>query len=646
MKINLNTYNVILLLLLGNILFANVHTQAYSDMVVAKDGSGDYVSLTEAIDVLPMYTYERVVIYVKNGTYNEKIRIEQNHISIIGENRKKTIIQYNQPRSAWLENKDPIGPAVINIHADDFLLQNLTVKNTQPLKNTHAFAIYGTGTRTVFDNCDITSNGGDTLSLWNYKDGMYYHSNCYFEGGVDFVCPRGWCYIKDSKFFENSKTAAIWHAGTINEKQKFVLENCDFDGVEGYNLARHHYEAQFYLIDCNFSETMVDKPIEHVVYTQKPEKNRPYFWGDRYYYHNCSREGSEYEWFDDNLSIKGIDSSDISAYWTFDRKWNPEDRSNVKLDAWDLIGQDLYLYFDENMTIRDEVVLETQTGEKFQFAEGRGRKILKFKSDSSIDRKDVLDGLKITNGEILGSTATVNERKVSDFLKLHGKNKGAYTIFLIGDSTMAEKKEKRRPETGWGEMLYKYFEPTVRIENHAKNGRSSRSFIAENRWEDVVNQLEENDFVFIQFGHNDTKKDERFSSPEEYGINLLKFITETRAKNAIPVLFTPVVRRRFDEHGKYYDTHGDYPNVVRELAKKHNVTLIDLHKLSENLLIEKGEQESKKLYLILEPNESENYPEGKLDNTHFSTYGATTLASIVAEKLRTTDLELKDSIIK
>ncbi|MFX0137537.1 MAG: hypothetical protein ACFFDN_28120, partial [Candidatus Hodarchaeota archaeon] len=128
----------------------------------------------------------------------------------------------------------------------------MTIENSQPEIGPHAFAIYGTPNRTIIVNCNVVSKGGDTVSLWNYKQGMYYHANCFFQGAVDFVCPRGWCYIRDSRFYEVKETATLWHAGNYHPDQKFVLVNCSFDGVKGFQLGRHHYEAQFFLLDCNF----------------------------------------------------------------------------------------------------------------------------------------------------------------------------------------------------------------------------------------------------------------------------------------------------------------------------------------------------------------------------------------------------------
>ena len=211
------------------------------------------------------------------------------------------------------------------------------------------------------------------------------------------------------------------------------------------------------------------------------------------------------------------------------------------------------------------------------------------------------------------------------------------TIFLAGDSTMAEKLAEKRPETGWGEKLQAYFdEKRIKIENHAQNGRSTKTFIAENRWQAIVDKLEKGDYVFIQFGHNDQSKEkgERYTPPEDFKDNLRRMISDVRAKNAIPVLLTPVARRRFDKDGKFYDTHGKYPDLTRSVAAEMKVPLIDMQRSSEKLITKYGVEKSKKLFLILQPGESENYPNGLDDNTHFSPLGAEEMARLAVGEIR------------
>jgi lysophospholipase L1-like esterase len=217
------------------------------------------------------------------------------------------------------------------------------------------------------------------------------------------------------------------------------------------------------------------------------------------------------------------------------------------------------------------------------------------------------------------------------------------TVFLAGDSTMAKKDENKRPETGWGEQLQKHFdERKVRVDNHAMNGRSTRSFIAEGRWQALIDKVRAGDYVFIQFGHNDESKDkgDRYTPPEDYRRNLERFVAEVRAKKATPVLLTPVMRRRFDAQGAFYDTHGEYPDIVRRVAAEQKVALIDMHRASEKVLVKYGPEESRKLFLQLKAGENPNYPQGVEDNTHFSPLGADIMADLAVEGFRSQRLGL------
>ncbi|HYP53644.1 MAG TPA: rhamnogalacturonan acetylesterase [Pyrinomonadaceae bacterium] len=211
------------------------------------------------------------------------------------------------------------------------------------------------------------------------------------------------------------------------------------------------------------------------------------------------------------------------------------------------------------------------------------------------------------------------------------------TVFLAGDSTMAAKRPEKRPETGWGEFLQQFFDSgRVVVDNHAANGRSTRTFITENRWQAVLDKLKPGDYVLIQFGHNDGAKDkvDRYTPPEDYRANLARFVTEVRARKATPVLLTPVMRRRFDKQGAFYDSHGEYPDLVRRVAAEQKVALIDMHRKSEQVLVRYGPDESRKLFLQLKAGEHANYPKGVDDNTHFSPLGAEIMAGLAVEGIR------------
>jgi len=396
-------------LLIINTLYANDK----HFIIVAKDGSGDFKTINEAVQSLPMFNYERVVIFIKSGVYQEKVKINRDFVTLRGENRQYTILKYSQLRSDWEAHKDSIGPAVLNIYGDDFIIENMTVKNLQPQVGPHAFAVYGEGTRTIVFNCAVVSNGGDTISLWNYKNGMYYHSQCSFIGAVDFVCPRGWCYITDTRFYELKKTASVWHAGGYDKKQKLVINNSYIDGVEGFHLGRHHYDAQFYLMNCTFSDRLKDTAIYRVSYNDIT-KDRAFNWGPRYYFFNCKREGRDYDWYKDNLNTAegNLKPENITCEWTFDGKWNPESVKGPEITKYEIKKNILQLEFNEMLTVEGLPELKSKSGKEFKFAGGNGSVCLSFLFEGALTKED-LSGLSIVNNsKITGTIATLMERNV------------------------------------------------------------------------------------------------------------------------------------------------------------------------------------------------------------------------------------------
>lgn len=219
------------------------------------------------------------------------------------------------------------------------------------------------------------------------------------------------------------------------------------------------------------------------------------------------------------------------------------------------------------------------------------------------------------------------------------------TIYTIGDSTMADKiKPNENPETGWCQVLPSFFDLNqVAIDNRAVNGRSTKSFIKEKRWDSVYNSLQPGDYVFIQFGHNDAKVADstRYTNPHtSYRHNLIRFVTETRAKGAIPILFSSIARRNFNEQGVLIGTHGEYPLEVRLVAQEYQVPFIDLEYFSEQLEQSYGVEKSKELHLFFKAGEHPYYPEGKSDDTHLSRKGATEIATIAVRELKKLNLEL------
>ena len=239
---------------------------------------------------------------------------------------------------------------------------------------------------------------------------------------------------------------------------------------------------------------------------------------------------------------------------------------------------------------------------------------------------------------------------------LSGRNEREFTIYMIGDSTMANKKlDGGNPERGWGFVLPGFFSEKVAIENHAQNGRSTKSFIDEGHWDEVVSKIKPGDYVFIQFGHNDEKpKPDRHTDPgTTFDENLRKFVRETREKGGIPVLFNSVVRRNFGENPNaiaaddfrpekadaveegdtLIDTHGKYLDSPRNVAKEMGVAFIDLNKATKELVESMGVEGSKKLFMWVPAGVSPACPKGRQDNTHFNIYGARQVAKLAVQAI-------------
>ena len=235
------------------------------------------------------------------------------------------------------------------------------------------------------------------------------------------------------------------------------------------------------------------------------------------------------------------------------------------------------------------------------------------------------------------------------------------TIFVIGDSTAAKKDlSKGSPERGWGMALQCYFdEAFIKVDNHAVNGRSSKSFIDEGRWQKVLDKIKPGDYVIIQFGHNDEKPQaNRHTEPgSTFDANLAKFVNETREKGGIPILMNPVVRRNFakkevkndddealrnttfkdganiQEGDVLKDTHGLYAVAPKNVADSLHVLFVDATKISHDLEQSLGVEGSKKLHMWYKPGEHPAIPDGKQDNTHYNIYGAHEVAKLLTDAL-------------
>lgn len=199
------------------------------------------------------------------------------------------------------------------------------------------------------------------------------------------------------------------------------------------------------------------------------------------------------------------------------------------------------------------------------------------------------------------------------------------------------------PERGWGMALHGFLRDPAMVHNHAVNGRSTKSFIEEGRWERLVRHLAAGDFVIIQFGHND----EKIENPKlgtdpatTFRDNLRRFIGEVREKNATPILATPVARRKFDAEGRLQPTHGLYPDAIRAVAAEEHVPLLDLERATEQWLKAEGDESSKRFFMWFAAGAHPKIPEGRQDDTHFVEAGAVKAAELACASIKEQNLEL------
>lgn len=214
------------------------------------------------------------------------------------------------------------------------------------------------------------------------------------------------------------------------------------------------------------------------------------------------------------------------------------------------------------------------------------------------------------------------------------------TIFLAGDSTCAPKSESDRPKYGWGEKFAQFIIDAITVENKAVGGKSTKTFISGGQWDKMLKSVKKNDMVLIQFGHNDentTATDNRGTTPQEFYDNLCKMIQDVQAKDAVPVILTPICRHKFSNGTPVY-THQTYPNMAKKAAEDKSATALDIEQLTYEWLNKLGEDASKLRYMMSVA--------GSSDTTHLTELGATEIAEIIAKAMKASNNAQLSAIVK
>ncbi len=598
-----------------------LHPSEIASLVVAQDGSGDFRTIQEAVDAIPAGNSQHRLILIRNGLYHEKVSVTQSHLSLVGEDRDMTRIEYAELRRNWrVSHPDDWGAAVVNIGAEakDVVLANLTVHNTYGGEHgggehDHQFAVRSMehANRIAILHANIVADGGDTLSLWNHETGLTYYDDSYFEGWVDFVCPRAWAYATNCRFYGHDRNASIWHDGSKDEEQKFVIRHSRFDGDAGFALGRHHRDAQLYVLDSTFSAQMADKPIAAV---PAPD---PVLWGERIYYANDHRDGADFPWFADNLAAAAgaPREEDVDAVWTFGGRWDPsslppvlpfasmpQPENGAHLVDW---GRGVVKWKAGRNATAQRLYFDTVNPPQLRAElHGTEHRAALAPATTYYWRADTVTADGIVTGPVW--TFRTDDRPVR--------------IALAGDSTVTEKQ-------GWGNGFKARLTEGAALINAARGGRSSKSYAAEGHWGKLLRE-ERPTHVLIQFGHNDVpgKGLDRETDLPTFKANMARYVEEARAAGAVPVLVTPLTRRYFGDDAHVHSDLSEYAKATREVAAQMHAPLIDLHTDSIELLDGLGPA----VGLAMSPLKTD----GTIDKTHLNATGSAFFGSVVADELR------------
>jgi len=217
------------------------------------------------------------------------------------------------------------------------------------------------------------------------------------------------------------------------------------------------------------------------------------------------------------------------------------------------------------------------------------------------------------------------------------------TLWLCGNSTVVD--QDYEPWASWGQMIPRWFDDKVAVANYAESGETATSFIAANRLKKILTLVRPGDYIFVEFGHNDQKqKNPGSGAYYNFATCLKTFVDEARARGAEPVFITPTQRRFFDENGKIRETHADYPDAMRWVAKRENVKVIELHDMTRTFFETLGVEGSKNALVHYPANSFPGQPQALADNTHFNPYGAYEISKMVVMGMKELQLPVVEHL--
>ncbi|MBR1407885.1 MAG: hypothetical protein IJ573_03175 [Clostridia bacterium] len=534
--------------------------------VVARDGSGDFTDIQEAIDRIPEGDRAPTLLLIRKGVYTGRVVIHKDNLRIVGEDRKETVLTASGCAKDPAPDGTPRGTflsATLIVTGKNVEVENLTVRNDAGDGSTagQAVAVYAAGDRGVWRNCDLIAHqdtlfcgpvmekvNADTAPRISSAEcvpsvgdspvthGRLYFEDCFIRGDIDFIFGPYRCWFERCTLFMN-RHGGYYTAANTPEHQPYgmVFHRCTLTG------------------ECAAGAAFLGRPWRRFARTVFLE---------------CRMDAC------------------VAPCGFCD--WDEERRVTDRCGEWRTEGARASL----EMRHPGERQLTDEEAQILNLPEVIGG----------------FDGWR-------------PDRRVP-------------TWFLCGDSTMADYPAEAYPMTGWGQKLQALTDGTVFIQNEAVNGRSSKSFITEQRLHYIECCLRAGDKLIVCFGHNDEKPDKaRHTDPEStYRECLGLYIDTARQKGVEPILVTSIARRRFDASGKPVPTHGAYPSAMRRTAESLGVRLVDLESATTELLSGEGPEGSKSIYCHV-PAGSPNYPEGRADDSHLQERGAVRIAKLFLDGL-------------
>lgn len=256
---------------------------------------------------------------------------------------------------------------------------------------------------------------------------------------------------------------------------------------------------------------------------------------------------------------------------------------------------------------------------------------------------------KVMSAALLSTTFLVCNTSMATTLPAAKSYTKPVTLHLVGDSTMSDKPMLSYPERGWGQLLPEFLLPTIAVKNHAANGRSTKRFVDEGRWQVLLSELSRGDYVVIQFGHNDQKQSDpaRYADAEvAYPTYLEGFISDVNNKGAHVLIASSICRRHFDERGQLKRTLTEYALAAKKVAEKNAVPFVPMNSVTCEFLESIGEVKSNDYFIKVPSDLYARYPEGKTDNTHLNVVGAAKVAQLFVREIKTSGHPLSQYIYR